>query len=183
MKIIDLSLCTGDVHFPVIQALPTVIEDSFFKEMWNFLTYRRKWKVKEDYCLWVPAIARWVFVPKYFIFDGASVPKALYGLFSPNGMLLLGALPHDFGYRYQGLLHVDHKGYLFFQSYTKNELDSIFCDLCIFESGMDKMATGATLTLSVCGFLGWKENRKRNAVLMDDFPELFTLEEGVQNEI
>jgi hypothetical protein len=180
MKTINLSLYSNKIHFPVTQALPTEISTNFFKELWNFVTFRRKFKVREDYCLYIPSLDIWIFVPAYFIFDGASVPKILNGLYSPTGMLLLGALPHDFGYRYKGLFHVI-SGRLKFVPYTKNELDSLFQTLCGYESGMTKASAVATFTLGVAGFLGWRENRKRNCNLRIDFPELF-VSEDFENE-
>jgi len=177
MKVIDLSLCSGDLHFPVVQALPTKIQKNFFKRLFGFVTYRRSWKVREDYCLWVPSLSAWIFLPNQFVFDGASVPKLLGGLFSPTGMLLLGAAPHDFGYRYKGLFHVDHMGCLKFVPYTKKQLDKIFKHLCSYESGMTKASSVATFTLGIAGFTGWNQNRKENRELTCDFPELFVPEE------
>jgi len=177
MKVLNLSLCTGDLHFPIVQALPTEIEKNPIKRLFKFMTYRRKWKIQEDYCLWVPSLAVWIFIPQFFVFDGASVPKILNNLYSPTGMLLLGAAPHDFGYRYEGLMQVDYRGCINFVPYTKKELDDIFDSLCAYESGMPKASKVATVTLSAVGFLGWNENRKANHVLMSDFPELFVPEE------
>lgn len=177
MKHIDLSMCSPDIYLPITQGVPMVIVDNFFKRLWKFSTFRRKFKVREDYCLWVPKLGTWIFVPKYFVYDGASIPKILNSLYSPTGVLLLGALPHDFGYRYEGLFHVDHRGGLYFVSYNKKQLDSIFDTLCEYESGMGKASAIATVTLSVAGFLGWRENRKKNCNLREDFPELFVQEE------
>jgi len=173
MKRINLNSCSNELHFPITQALPTEIVTGFFKRVWNFSTYKRKFKVRKDYCLYVPSISKWIFIPKYFVFDGASVPKFLNWLYNPTGMLLLGATPHDFGYRYKGLIHIDHKGKLNFVSYTKKELDKIFGNLCSYESGMPTASNVATKTLGFVGFIGWKQNRKINHVLEKDFPELF----------
>lgn len=172
-KKLNTNRLIGGLHFPIIQALPTDIEKNAFKRFFKFLKYRRKFQITEDYCLWVPSINKWIFLPKGFEFDGASVPKILNSLYSPTGMLFLGAAPHDFGYRYKGLLHMGHKGYLHFTSYTKKELDVIFRALCAYESNMKKASSVATLALSAFGFLGWNENRKANQKLMDDFPELY----------
>jgi len=177
MKRIDLTQCKSDLHFPVTRAIPTVIEENPFTRIWNFATYRRKFKIQEDYVLWVPSIAKWIFIPAFFIFDGASVPKILNNLYSPTGMLLLGAAPHDFGYRYKGLLYVDYLGNLEFKTHTKDELDEIFNNLCAYESGMPKASKVATYTLTAFGFLGWNENRKNECSLQEDFPEVFVPEE------
>ena len=43
-------------------------------------------------------------IPKGFKFDGASVPKFLGQFLSPVGVLLIGGLMHDYGYKYETLL-------------------------------------------------------------------------------
>ena len=167
------------IHFPVVQAVYTPTpKRSWWRKIANFMTYRRKFKVREDYILWIPSLARYIFVPRYFIYDGASVPKVLNGLFNPTGMLLLGALPHDFGYRYQGLFFVNpDTREIQFGAFSKKQLDQIFKDLCTYESGMKVASGAATMTLSVFGFMGWGQNRKANCNLSKDFPELFIPQE------
>ena len=179
MKKIYLSEVTKKIHFPVIQAVysPTP-KRSWYRKVINFITYRRSFKFREDYILWCPFIDQYIFIPKYFYFDGASVPKILNGLFNPTGMLLLGAGPHDFGYYYMGLFHINLKtGHLFFKPYTRNQLDQIFKNLCAYESGMKIASNVATYTVRVGGFFPWKKNKKINRNLFKDFPELYVQEE------
>jgi len=182
MKSVDIGFLSEILHFPIMQAVPIKREQNWFKRFIKFINFRRRWKVTQDYCLWVPELGVWIFVPAYFINDCASVPKILNGVFSPTGMLLLGAVPHDFGYRYQGLFHVDHLGRIFFAPYTKKELDNIFDVLCTYESGMPQASGIATFVLSLVGFLGWRENRKANRVLINDFPEVFVGEDENDKE-
>ena len=40
-----------------------------------------------------------IIVPKGFVFDGASIPRPLWVLLHPSGLLLIPALVHDFAYR------------------------------------------------------------------------------------
>ena len=47
---------------------------------------------------------REIVIPEGFVFDGASVPRLLWGLLSPTGLLLIGGLVHDFGYRFDLLV-------------------------------------------------------------------------------
>jgi hypothetical protein len=173
MITVNTLYCKSGFHFPNIKALPTIKEKNFLKRTWNFFTYRRKWAIQTDYCLWVPSLSTWIFIPKRFVFDGANMPKILHSLFNPMGMLLFGAPPLDFGYKYQGLLHVDPKGTLRFVKYTHSELDTIFEHLCAYESGMELAAEVAAFFLRIFGFLGWRKNRKANCILVDDFPEIF----------
>ena len=163
------------IHFPIQQPIYTPTpKRNLLQKFVNFITYRRKFKIRADYILWVPSLNRFIFIPEYFVYDGASVPKILNGIFNPTGMLLLGACPHDFGYRYQGLFFVNPSTReIQFSTFSKPQLDEIFKDLCIHESKMKAASTVATFTLSLFGFLGWRENRKANNVLRKDFPELF----------
>lgn len=174
MKSIALSSLTKVIHFPITQAMHTPVKKkSFFKRLFNFITYRRKFTVRQDYALWCPYLDQYIFVPDCFIFDGASVPKILNGVYSSTGMLLLGALPHDFGYKYNGLFHVNlETGELFFVLYSKSELDKIFNSLNAYESGMETASNVATGTLSLLGYFAWKKHRKTNSNLYEDFPQL-----------
>jgi len=179
MKKVDLSLLSKEIIFPVVQAIPNQKEKApWYKRIFKFVTYRRKFKVKRDYSIWSPLLKQFIFTPCYFIFDGASVPKILSGIFSPNGILLLGSLPHDFGYRYNGLFLIDPEiKSIYFQKFSKSQLDAIFKDLCSWENKMQVASRVATLALSLFGFLGWRENRKLNLNLFKDFPELYVPDE------
>ena len=166
---------TKDIHFPKVRAIyEPPKKRTLPRRIFKFLTYRRKWEVQEDYIIWSDKIGEYVFIPKGFIFDGASVPKILYSIYSPNGILLLGAAPHDLGYRYQGLILVNQKdNALFFRPYSKDWLDLIFDDFCSKESGLKIASKAATIVLGGAGYLGWYENRKKNCNLTTDFPNLF----------
>jgi hypothetical protein len=175
MKKLNLAELSKEIHFPVTQAIPDNWSFSpLWKRFFTFWTYRRKFKFRNDYVLWCPDISQFIFIPKYFTFDGASVPKLLSNIFNPTGVLLLGSGPHDIGYRYKGLIHVDlETGELYFREYSKSQLDKIFEILCKHESGMKIASTVATKLLSIVGHLGWYENRKKDSNLFNDHPELF----------
>ena len=48
-------------------------------------------------------------IPSRFKFDGASIPKFLHPFLSPVGVLLIGGLVHDYGYKYATLLKKNKK--------------------------------------------------------------------------
>lgn len=158
--------------FPIIQALPTERKTGWFGRIKDFFTYRRKFRVTNNYFLWSPMLQSFIFVPVGFIFDGASVPKVLNSLYSSTGMLFLGACPHDFGYRYEGLLLLDPNGIVHFKKMDKEFLDRIFEDFCSWESGMPTASKTATLGLGLFGFTGWHENRELDSDLVEDFPKV-----------
>lgn len=176
MRIIDTVNLTKDIHFPITQAVYSVPpKRKWYQKIIKFFTYRRWFEVMKDYVLWVPSLGCFIFIPITFLFDGASVPKFLGSLFSPTGMLLLGALPHDFGYRYKCLILVDEiTCKLSVRLFNKKELDEVFKDLCAWESGLKRASGTAKTALTIAGFTGWNKNRKENRILKDDFPGLFT---------
>jgi len=185
MFIIDKSLLTKDIHFPVTKACYTKApKRNIFQRVFHFMTYKRKFEVMQEYILWIPYLDSWCFVPSTFIFDGASVPKILNSIFNPTGMLLLGALPHDFGYRYKGLMLVNcDTRELNFAPFSKRQLDEIFHNLNSWESGLPAASKVATGVLKLFGFVGWRQNRKRAAVLKKDFPGLFITDEMIESGV
>ena len=160
-------------HFPLLEPIAEVNRLKFLGKVKSFFTYRRKWKTHEDCCFWSNEIQKFIFIPVDFIFDGASVPKALNGLYSSTGILFHGAIAHDFGYRYGGLFLVNEDGELEFRIFSKGKLDDIFLDLCRQENDMPNVSKIAKSTLSMFGFMGWNENRKNNLDVNFDYWFLF----------
>lgn len=172
--IIDMTNVTKEIHFPIARAIyKKPPKRKWYQKIFKFLVYRRWSEVMVNYILWVPLLNAFILIPKRFLSDGASVPKVLNSLFNTNGMLLLGAWPHDFGYRYECLLVLDSlTGEVKVVSFPKKELDTIFESLCAWESGFNNASKVAKAGLSVGGFVGWNENRKEGHILYEDFPEL-----------
>jgi hypothetical protein len=143
-----------ELHFPVIRAVPSSKaheSDSWFKRIIDFALYRRDWEVMEDYVLWSEYFHSYLFIPKGFIYDGASIPKVLNSIYSPTGILFLGAGPHDLGYRYEGILFINVLGSVVFRKCFRSELDEMFNQLCASESHMKSASRLATVILGVCG--------------------------------
>lgn len=182
MRIINMDAVTKDIHFPIQNAVYKEAPDrTWYQKLFKFFTYKRWFEIRKEYVLWVPLLESYIFIPEGFLYDLASVPKLLNGIFNSNGMLLLGALPHDFGYRYECLILVNEMtGEIYTRPFTKSELDGIFESLCAWESKFLKASKLARITLGVAGSIGWKENRKANHILYDEFPGLFA--EGVIDE-
>lgn len=177
MKKIDVSLLNKEVHFPLILPLPSKETKGIFSKVKSFLFFRRFFEVQEDYICWCESLKQWIFLPKRFQFDAASVPKILNSLYQTTGMLLYGSGPHDFGYRYEVLIHVDEDtGELFIRNYSRWELDNIFKCLCEAESGLSKTSWIASFILKGVGYFPWRRYRKNTNVLKPIFPELFITE-------
>lgn len=76
---------------------------SWLGQIWEGWTPPPRLRLLEDWIVIMPGGLR-VIVPRGFVTDGASIPRPLWGLLSPFGVLLEGALIHDFGYQYGYLL-------------------------------------------------------------------------------
>ena len=74
-----------------------------------WITEVRQWQLVEDWQYQLPD-QQTIIIPKGFVFDGASIPRLLWGLLSPTGLLLIPGLIHDFGYRYDYLWRLRSDG-------------------------------------------------------------------------
>ena len=126
-------------------------------KIWLFVT--RKWEIVSDYHYVVDG--KELVIPKGFIFDGASVPKFLHAWLSPMGVLLVGGLIHDYGYKYQTLLCKGKKKSI--GTKTQKELDIIFRDVNIIQNGFRLINYLAYYGLKLGGFAAWNKHRKVNA--------------------
>ncbi|MCP4570574.1 MAG: DUF1353 domain-containing protein [FCB group bacterium] len=72
------------------------------KRGWNWITKPRHWEIYEDWT-YQPFGKPIIVIPAPFIFDGASIPRILWPLLSPVGVLLIPAIIHDYGYKYNHL--------------------------------------------------------------------------------
>lgn len=126
----------------------------------------RKWTLVENYRYYSPTLKYALQVPAPFIFDGASVPRPLWPLMDPTGILFIGALFHDFGYRYRGLL-IDQGTGLVFQPMTRFEVDKVFEIVVVDVNGMKVFAKLAKWGVNLGGFFAWKNN-----YIFNDYPHL-----------
>ena len=85
--------------------------------------------------------------------------------FSPVGVLLVGGLVHDYGYKYQTLLNANKKDTL--GTISQKRADEIFRDININVNGFYLMNYLAYYSLRLGGFVAWNGHRKRNAKIGD----------------
>ena len=99
-----------------------------------------------------------------FRFDGASIPRPLWFLLNPIGLLLIQGLIHDYGYRYQQLWKIDASGKKVVP-YRKGESkiywDRLFWTVGKQVNGMSIVDSLAFLAVFLGGCLAWRGNRKR----------------------
>ena len=142
---------------PKMQPVPIATKDKgFFKGILMWLMGSRKWVICEDFHYSLNGVE--YKVPKDFEFDGASVPKFLATFLSPVGVLLMGGLVHDYGYKYGTLLRRDGKNIG-----VKDQafMDKLFRDICIEVNGFKFLNYLAYWALAIAGFVAWNGHKKR----------------------
>ena len=98
---------------------------------------RRKYMFESNYITYIPCINKYCLIRKFFTHDWASIPMALRGLSSADGIFAYGAPVHDFGYRFSGLFLADEKGEVFtFTKVSRKDLDKIFTNRNDISTGL-----------------------------------------------
>ncbi|MCG8620346.1 MAG: DUF1353 domain-containing protein [Desulfobacterales bacterium] len=120
----------------------------------------RKWKLAEDWDYTLPNGEK-IVIPADFEFDGASIPRPLWGILSPIGLLLIPGLIHDFGYRYDYIWTYDAKGKVYkgHENAGREYWDQLFYDVGMAVNDMEEVNFLAWLALSFAGELAWRKNR------------------------
>jgi len=142
---------------PVMSPLPIKTKDKgFWKGILMWLLGTRKWKIEQDFNYTLNDVE--YKIPAGFEFDGASVPKFLATFLSPVGVLLMGGLVHDYGYKYATLMKKDGSdiGY-----HDQKFMDGIFRDICIEVNGFRVLNYLAYWSLRLAGFVAWNGHKKR----------------------
>lgn len=119
------------VEFPLTRKLPLVNKnDNTGKQIWDWLTKRSKYLLVKDDFVYIPMLNAWSFIPRNFVYDNASIPRVFGFVLRPDGILSYGALPHDFGYRFGGLMLSAGPAYPYqFVELSKKTIDQVFKDL------------------------------------------------------
>ena len=124
--------------------------------LWFFGT--RHWEVVKDFNY--SLCGENYVIPKGFKFDGASVPKFLAQFLSPVGLLLIGGLVHDYGYKYETLLKKDGKT---IGKKSQKWMDMTFRDINIEVNGFYFLNYLAYWALRIGGFVAWNKHRDANS--------------------
>lgn len=132
-------------------------DKGFWKAIWMWLLGVRQWEICDDFRFSLDG-ERYV-IPKGFQFDGASVPKFLAMWLSPTGVLLMGGLVHDYGYKYGTLMRSDRT---VIGPQTQQWMDKLFRDICIEQNGFKLLNYLAYWALRVAGFVAWNGHRKHD---------------------
>ena len=131
----------------------------FWKGIVMWLLSTRNWELTKDWKYNIDG--KEYIIPAGFTFDGASIPKFLRSFFSPVGVLLMGGLVHDYGYKYATLLKKNKKDTIGIKD--QKWMDKTFRDINIYVNGFYTMNYLSYWALRIGGFVAWNGHRKRNA--------------------
>ncbi len=153
------------MKYPKLEPVPIQTKGlSLFKRMRVWLFSSRKWKVTEDWEFETKFYEKniTVFIHKGFVFDGASIPRPLWPLLSPVGVLLIPGLIHDYGYRHQHIVDISDPRIVNNRIYSSSHKvwDKLFRDVSVQVNGCKVISYSAWMALVVFGNAAWKKNRK-----------------------
>lgn len=143
-------------NMPKMQPVPIkTASKGFWGAILMWLMGTRQWIIVEDFHYSIGGEG--YKIPAGFQFDGASVPKFLATFLSPVGVLLMGGLVHDYGYKYATLRTADdsHIGYK-----DQKYMDQLFRDICIEVNGFYALNYLAYWALRLAGFVAWNGHKK-----------------------
>ena len=148
------------MEMPILRPLPIPTKGvNAFKRAWRWFTVIRKWEVVEDYFFWFKG--HHFFIPKGFVFDGASIPRVFWSVLSPTGLLLIPGLFHDYGYRWNYLWEMLPDGPAkYMPGAGKGFWDKLFLQIGEQVNGVHFANGVAWLALKVGGWGAWYSKRK-----------------------
>lgn len=149
---------------PILKPIPINTRGlSLLMRIWTWLFSVRTWELMEDWSFRTKIDGEWdtVFIEKGFVFDGASIPRPLWWLLQPMGILLIPGLVHDYAYRYQKITTI-HNGRVKLNRYNYDQKfwDILFRDISIQVNECKVISYLAWSALYVFGGMAWKKNRK-----------------------
>lgn len=145
-------------EMPHMKPIPIETKDKgFWKGIFMWLLGVRQWEICDDFHFSLRD-EEYV-IPKGFQFDGASVPKFLAMWLSPTGVLLMGGLVHDYGYKYATLKKKDDTD---IGKKDQKWMDELFRDICIEVNGFKLLNYLAYWALRIGGFVAWNGHRKND---------------------
>lgn len=176
MKIVNLE--TGTMEYPLERKLPWIKRNvSLWEQTKAFCRFTRESVIDENYYLFIPFHFKagginykevYLQIPKGTVVNGASVPKLFRSLVSPNGVLYIGSIFHDFFYESGGIsisvwetelnnmLHIPH-----FQI-SQKEADDLFYGINNYITGLTAIPYTAYLQLRLFGWIVWNKYRRND---------------------
>ena len=153
----------ASVEMPVLRPIPIPTRDrSLFMRVVVWLHQVRSWEVAENWEFTLPDGTR-IVIHQGFEFDGASIPRPLWAILNPIGLLLIPGLIHDYGYRYRQLWKVGNGTVsAYTKGGSKTTWDRLFRKTGCKVNGMSFVNFVAWLAVYFGGWLAWRSNRRKD---------------------
>ena len=154
-----------DESMPVLRPIPIPTRGrSLLMRIVVWIQQVRTWEVVENWEYTLPTDNTRIVIPRGFRFDGASIPRPLWAILNPIGLLMIPGLIHDYGYRYRQLWKVEDDGTVsrYEREGNKATWDGLFRKTGRAVNGMSFINFAAWLAVYFGGFGAWRSNRKKN---------------------
>lgn len=125
-----------------------------------WLGERRQWSLEEDWIFEMEGRA--YIIPSGFTFDGATIPRSLTVWFAPTGILLLGALVHDYLYFKGSIYKFGANEWVKTSPFSRKKVDQIFRDICIDVNGFYSLNYIAYIMVRMTGWFYWNQYKKKS---------------------
>ena len=123
------------IKMPKLQPIQIPTKDKpFYTQFFIWIFSIRDWELIEDWFYTLRDGTR-IVIPKGFVFNGASIPRPLWAILSPVGLLFIPSLVHDYAYQHNQLIQVDNHSNR--SVYKPSGADRAFWDLIFLDIGMD----------------------------------------------
>lgn len=120
----------------------------------------RQWELVEDWECRLGDATIVIRADEHFAFDGASIPRPLWFLLSPVGLLLMPGLLHDYAYRFDQLHCVLPQNAPYQLGAGKLYWDKLFLRSAVDINGFRMLNTLASYAVVLGGYFAWWSHRK-----------------------
>ncbi len=157
----------GEIEMPLLKpvSIPTKNQDSIYKKWLIYFYSVRKWQLMENWqyeLITDDGKLNTIIIPKGFVFDGASIPRIFWFFLSPIGLLLIPALIHDYGYKYNQLWIIENvKPVAYMKKAGQKYWDNLFRDVGNNVNNIIVINTIARFAVGIAGkktFDGYRDN-------------------------
>lgn len=152
---------TASYKQPVLKPVPLATKGikNVWKVLYIWLAVGREWEICEDWTFTTKDGTK-LFIPKGFIFNGASIPRFFRFILSPTGLLFIPSVIHDYAFVHDHVLRLTKKGKptKHLNKAGKKKWDDMFYDLSMQVHGIRIVAQASKLALKLGGHITWKKN-------------------------
>lgn len=150
-----------ELQYPILRPVPIRTKGkNVFSRIGVWLFESRKWELMADwsYDFEFDGRIETIFIKKGFVFDGASVPRFLWPILLPTGILLIPGLVHDHGYRHWTIRVINKNGGEYKLWCNKRAFwDKMFRDMSIEVNGCKVVSYAAWAGIRAFGWMSWRK--------------------------